>query len=262
MARSFKISFVGAGNLACNLAPALENAGHVINTISSLHIESAENLAGSLYNTKAIDDNEFSAEDTEIILIAAKDDLLKDIVSDISAPANCKLVHCSGFAHIDVLQEFKGSTGVFYPLQSFSKGRRADFKEIPICIESFDEDFTDELTILAKSISSNVSFVNSAKRKNLHLAAVFANNFVNYMLNVSDNILVNSNFSLNLLQALVAETIKKAFEMGPDEAQTGPAKRGDMDTIQEHLALLKDEPELAELYELISRQIMNRNTDR
>ncbi len=257
MARSFKISFIGSGNLASNLAPYLENAGHIINSISSLHLHSAEILADSLYNTRAIDDNDFSSEDTEIILLTAKDDNLKDIVKDIKAPEGAHLVHCSGFAHIDVLSDFPGSTGVFYPLQSFSKGRRAEFKNIPICVESFDELLSDKLTILARSISKNVSFVSSEKRKQLHLAAVFANNFVNHMLSISDDILVNSNLSISLLQPLVIETLNKAFEMGPYESQTGPAKRGDMETIQEHLKLLQAHPEIAEIYELISRQIMD-----
>ncbi len=259
MARCFKISFVGSGNLASNLAPALENAGHIINTISSLHLESAKLLAGSLYNTRAIDDNDFSNEDTEIIIVAVKDDNLREIVSDISAPPNAQLIHCSGFAHIDILDEFDGSTGVFYPLQSFSKGRKASFREIPICIESFDEELADKLLILAKSISRNVSFVTSEKRKKLHLAAVFANNFVNYMLSISDEILTNSNLSISLLEPLVSETLYKAFAIGPYEAQTGPAKRGDMDTIQEHMELLREKPELAELYELISKQIIEKN---
>ena len=259
MSRSFSISIVGAGNLASNLAPELENAGHIINSISSLHLSSAQKLADSLYNTRAIDDNDFSEEDTEIIILAVKDDLITDLLGEIKTPAGASLVHTSGFVPLDALEHFDGPYGVFYPLQSFSKGRKVDFKQVPICIESYDEALNDKLMKLGKSISREVNFISSSERKVIHIAAVFANNFVNHLLNISGGILKDANINPELLKPLVEETVKKAYEIGPENSQTGPAKRGDMNTIQKHLMQLAEYPEIAQLYEQISKQIIKDN---
>jgi predicted short-subunit dehydrogenase-like oxidoreductase (DUF2520 family) len=257
MARSFKLSIIGAGNLASNLVPELENAGHIINTVSSLHIESAQNLAGSLYNTHAVDHTDLSSDDSEIILLAVRDDVIEYLVPEITAPAGAILAHCSGFAPLDALNAYDGPTGVFYPLQSFTKGQRKSFESIPICVESYDEKVADGLKELGKTISKNVAFVSSQERRKMHVAAVFANNFVNRLLAISESILADTKLDLSLLKPLVLETVDKAFRLGPEKAQTGPAKRGDMNTIQAHLEMLESNPEIAELYELLTRQIMD-----
>jgi predicted short-subunit dehydrogenase-like oxidoreductase (DUF2520 family) len=111
---------------------------------------------------------------------------------------------------------------------------------------------------LAKSISKHVAFVDSPTRKKLHLAAVFANNFVNHLMGMSSEILEDTNLDLSLLKPLLEETISKSFTLGPKEAQTGPAKRGDIETIDAHLRMLEDQPQLAALYEMISKQIMSK----
>ena len=259
MSKTFSISIIGAGNLASSLAPELENAGHIINTISSLNLESAQNLANSLYNTKAIDNTDFSNEDSEIIILAVRDDIISEIAAEVIAPKGAILVHCSGYTEISKLDAYDGPTGVFYPLQSFTKGVKLSFKEIPLCIESYDEKSEKVLTQLARSISNSVATVNSKDRNTLHLAAVFANNFVNHMLGISHEILKDTNLRMSILQPLVNETVRKAFKLGPSQSQTGPAKRNDLDTLQEHLKMLQTHPELAKLYELISRQIIDRS---
>lgn len=258
MAHSFKLSVVGAGNLASNLIPELENAGHIINTVSSLHIESASSLAGSLYNTRAIDHTDLSDDDSEIILLAVRDDIIEYLVPEISAPNGAILAHCSGFAPLDALSAYPGPTGVFYPLQSFTKGQRKSFEHIPICVESYDEDVAEALKSLGSTISKNVDFVGTEERRKMHIAAVFANNFVNRLLGISEKILSDTKLDLSLLKPLVMETVEKAFRLGPEIAQTGPAKRGDMNTIQSHLEMLEKQPEIAELYELLTRQILDR----
>ncbi len=256
MSKTFNISIVGAGNLASNLAPQFENAGHIINTICSLHLESAQKLANSLYNTRAIDDGDLSQDNSQFIFLAVKDDIIYDLAADLILPENSVLIHCSGFADIERLDSYQGPKAVFYPLQSFSKNKRLDFSNIPICIESYDDQVVEDLMELGKSISKTVSFVPGNERKMLHLSAVFANNFVNHLLLLSQRILKDTNLDISLLHPLVQETVKKAFENGPDNAQTGPAKRGDLETVHAQLEMIRDDNELSELYELITKQIL------
>ena len=258
MSSSFSISFIGAGNLAWNLAPAFENAGHNIVEISSLHSESAQSLANSLYSTKAKTDSDFSSSEIDFLFLAVKDDVIGDLTEEIISDNNTILLHCSGNTMMDVLSKFKGPYGVFYPLQTFSKAYRVNFSDIPICIESYDPDVEKKIGMLAKSISKNVSFISSGKRKAIHMAAVFANNFTNHMLAQSSEILNEMKIDPRILRPLCEETIRKAFELDPDSSQTGPARRGDLKTIREHLEKLDDWEDSKGIYELLSNQILRK----
>jgi predicted short-subunit dehydrogenase-like oxidoreductase (DUF2520 family) len=64
-----------------------------------------------------------------------------------------------------------------------------------------------------------------------------------------------SDLDFDLLKPLIRETADKVTYMDPEHAQTGPAIRGDQVTMDKHLALLADTPELQEFYRLISSSI-------
>lgn len=258
MSSSFSISFIGAGNLAWNLAPAFENAGHNIVEISSLHDESAKSLANSLYSTEVKSDSDFTESEIDFLFLTVKDDVIRDLAGEVSANKNTILLHTSGNTLMEALNPYNGPYGVFYPLQTFSKSYRADFADIPICIESYDPEVEKKIKRLADSISRNVSFISSEKRKSIHMAAVFANNFTNHMLAQSSEILKEMNIDPRILKPLCKETIRKAFELDPDESQTGPAQRGDLNTIREHLDKLNDWEDSKRIYELLSDQILRK----
>jgi predicted short-subunit dehydrogenase-like oxidoreductase (DUF2520 family) len=150
------------------------------------------------------------------------------------------------------------NTGVFYPLQTFSKTKKVDFKDIPIFIESNNIDTEQVLMLLAKAISNKVSKIGSEERKALHVAAVFASNFTNHMLTLSKNIIEQNSLNFDVLKPLILETINKSLAVGPENAQTGPAKRGDLEILDKHLEFIKDDPALAEIYKVLSQHILDR----
>jgi len=166
------------------------------------------------------------------------------------------VVHTSGSLPMDVLKEVSSNFGVFYPLQTFSKSRKADFKSIPICIEANTADNENHLVDLGTSISGNVQHINSEERKILHLAAVFACNFPNYMYTIAEQILARNKLDFNFLKPLIEETAAKVQTIDPHNAQTGPAKRGDKIIMNQHLELLKDSPGFKDIYKLISSEIL------
>jgi predicted short-subunit dehydrogenase-like oxidoreductase (DUF2520 family) len=108
------------------------------------------------------------------------------------------------------------------------------------------------------SLSKKVEPIDSAQRKVIHIAAVFACNFTNHLFSISEGILKKEKMNFALLEPLIKETLQKAFELGPPQAQTGPAIRGDNKIIQQHLDYLQNEPEIQELYRLISEDIMKK----
>lgn len=140
-------------------------------------------------------------------------------------------------------------------MQTFSKQRKIDFDNVHFFIEANSKKDTELLIKTASLLSSHVFEASSEQRKYLHISAVFACNFVNHMYDISARLLEEHNIPFDVMFPLVDETAAKVHEMKPKDAQTGPAVRGDVNVMKEHLLMLEKEPELKELYELISKNI-------
>jgi len=258
MAASHFVSFIGSGNLAWHLAPALDNAGFVVKEVYSPNPQHAEQLTDRLYQAEVKATLDFSTSDSSVFIIAVTDDAIRKIAQEIILPDDAILLHTSGSQPITELQ-FAATPhlGVLYPLQTFSKNRKVDFKTIPLFIETHTEEAENILMHLAKSISNEVRKIASEERKALHIAAVFASNFTNHMLTVSKEILQQNSLDFDWLKPLITETISKSLYMGPEDAQTGPAKRGDLDILDNHLDFLKGQEAIAEIYKVISQHIID-----
>jgi predicted short-subunit dehydrogenase-like oxidoreductase (DUF2520 family) len=253
------VSFIGSGNLAWHLAPAIENAGFVVKEVYSRNPQHAIALTERLYQAEVKATLDFSTSDSTIFIIATGDDAVQDIVREIILPEEAMIVHTSGSLPLDVLQ-FAATPhlGVLYPLQTFVKSRKVNFKDIPVFIESNDEETGNALLQIGKAIASRVTRIGSEERKALHVAAVFASNFTNHMLTISRDILQKNNLDFEWLLPLITETINKSLSLGPQHAQTGPANRGDLEILDGHLKFLEDDQKVAEIYKLISQHIIDR----
>ncbi|NTW33139.1 MAG: DUF2520 domain-containing protein [Bacteroidetes bacterium] len=246
------IVFIGAGNVATNLAVAYKNTGINIFQIYSRMEINAIQLAkktGASYTDKLSS----VADDADLYIIAVSDTILPAIVNELKIK-NKFVVHTSGFHSIDVLSGISENYGVLYPLQTFSKNRLLDFTLIPVCIEANSLENTTLLESIARVISSDIKKINSVKRKKIHLAAVFACNFTNYMYNIAQDILKTENVSFDIIKPLLIETANKILEQNPSDAQTGPARRNDNMIIIEHINML-DENKYRILYKIISENI-------
>ena len=244
-----KITIIGSGNTATLLGLAWHTANIEIVQILSRNRKSGRNLANKL-NSQFIQ-NPLDLEKVDLIVICVNDDNISEIVQLLP---NVNIVHTSGNSAINILKN-KKNYGVIYPVQSLNKELEIDFKNIPICIEANSTILEKKLIDLSKQISHNVIVLNSQKRKHLHLAAVIASNFSNYCYSIAKNILDNENINFDLLNPLIQHTAQKNLNKNPINNQTGPAKRGDKNTIQEHLSLLVDENH-KKIYKLLSQNIL------
>ena len=254
----FRIILIGAGNVASHLGPALERAGHMVQGVYSRQPEHARQLTQYLYQAQPYDTLDFSATDAQLFIIAVSDDAIPEVVAALQLPEEALLVHTSGSQPLSVLKRSATPrVGVFYPLQTFSKHHPLDFHQVPICLESEDSDTLYKLTKLAKSISGHVALLNSQERRVLHVAAVFASNFTNHMLRMAETLAEAHQLDYELLKPLIEETIRKSLATSPEQAQTGPAVRGDARTIKQHQAFLKKfDPDYAKVYRVITQHIM------
>ena len=249
-----KVVFIGAGNLATQLALALKAKDVTIQQIYSHTHDNARKL-GQQVNAPYTSELSQLVKDADIYILAVKDSAIKEVLENLSLNTSSLIVHTAGSVPMEILKESTHHYGVFYPLQTFSRERNIDFSNIPICIEAGDCFQLMELEKLAKRISSSVHMISSEERKTLHLAAVFANNFVNHIYGIGYDILHQKGLDFDLLKPLIRETAEKIQVMDPLEAQTGPAKRNDRQVIDNHLIMLKDQPELQKIYSFVSESI-------
>lgn len=258
VAEYFNIAIIGSGNLAWHLAPELENAGHHITEVFSPNSRNAKGLQKILYNAEINSSLDFSESKAAIFFICVSDDAIEEVAQEIALPDKAILVHTSGSQPISRLgYAATDNIGVFYPLQTFTKNKRASFEDIPILIETENSRTSKTLKNAGKSISKKVLQVSSRDRLAIHLSAVFACNFTNHLFEISENILINHGYNLELLRPLIAETINKGLDIGPSNAQTGPAARGDMEILDKHMDYLKG-GEYQKIYKLLTEKILNR----
>ncbi|GGZ21582.1 hypothetical protein GCM10007049_12870 [Echinicola pacifica] len=254
------IAIIGTGNVAWHLAPALENAGHTITEVYSREAHRADKITNQLYTAEVKTDLDFSDSTANIFIIAVSDHAITNIADAIILPEGSVLVHTSGSMPLEVLSYSSATyTGIFYPLQSFSKSRKMDIDEVPFLIESDDQTTLQKLKKLAKSLSPRYYQVKSKDRQALHIAAVFASNFTNHMIRLSEEIMRRQGLDFEMLQPLIIEQISKALEQGAKASQTGPAVRGDLNVLDMHYQFLNYNDQIAELYKLISQDIIDAN---
>ncbi len=249
-----KIAIIGAGNVATHLAQAFACANDVVQ-IYSRNLDNATCLASKIQGCEAINDLSQLSSNVDIYIVSVKDDAIIDIVYGM--PETCRnglWVHTSGSVSMDVFRNIAENYGVLYPLQTFSRDVPVNVGEVPFFIEGNNAVSFGRIKDVALSVSSIVRCADSDSRKLIHASAVFACNFVNHMWSIADEVLKDGDFSFDLLLPLLKETLAKVSKVSPYDAQTGPARRGDIDTMSRHMALLDEDKK--EIYKLLSRSIM------
>lgn len=238
-----KISIVGYGNVGSHLVNAFKTTA-----IDVTHVFSNQSLPyDNFHQVTCLDD----LPDDQLTIVCVPDAAINTVISQMSY--NIPLAYTSGSVKLSDIDR-KEKVGVFYPLQTFTKGRQIEYHDIPFFIESKDENFGVELFHLAQEISNQVLYADSKKRAQLHQVAVWVNNFVNHILFQAKEKATKDELDFSVMIPLLKETIQKAVDINPFEAQTGPARRNDRNTIHAHLEQL-DGSSLA-IYTAITNSIL------
>ncbi len=252
------IIILGAGNLAYHLSKAFRKEGLIIDQIYARDADDAANLARQLDVSWCSDINKIK-NNADAYFFCLTDKGIAEILAKTSFTDQL-LIHLSGSIEMEVFKGKSSNYGVFYPLQTFSKDRELSFRNIPICLEANSPETLKLLEELAYKLSDDVRAIDSAQRAILHIAAVFACNFSNYLFMIAENILKENNIDFKIIAPLIQETAKKAIDIIPSEAQTGPAKRKDIHIINNHLEVLKKYPQYQEIYRLLTERIQDHYT--
>lgn len=256
-----RIVFIGAGRLASNLAPALQASGAEVVEVWSRTRVSAETLAAQLGCRAVWGCVDDVCTTADLYLLSVTDAVLPQVVARLHSHREQALfAHTAGSMPLSLFPEAGHARGaVFYPMQTFSKGRSVDFRQVHFFVETAFEDDYRSLDALAQQLSPHVHRSTSASRRRLHLAAVFACNFVNHCCTLADDLLHDGDLDFSVMQPLLEETVAKLRQMPPAEAQTGPAVRRDDNVMGMQRAMLADRPDVQRLYTLLSESIQQYN---
>lgn len=245
------ITIIGSGNVAHHLAKAISDSSEL--ELVQMAMRNSSNAPSNIEPSKITTD--FSdLKEADLYLIAVSDESIENVINLLAQPDRL-IAHTSGTSDLNV-SAASYRKGVFYPLQTFSKSKEVLFETVPICLEATSDFDYHLLEKVAGALSNSVYSISSEQRKSLHVAAVFVCNFVNHLYTQGEAICTDNNIDFSILKPLILETANKIMSVAPSEAQTGPAKRKDTLTINNHLHFLTDENQ-KEIYKLLTQSIIN-----
>lgn len=248
-----KIVIIGSGNVAESLVRALWTVGNLPVQVFARNGKKAERIAaicGCPHTSAAV-----QLAVADLYIIAVSDSAVGDVASGLDFGEGV-VAHTAGSLGLDAFPSHIPNRAVIYPLQTFTAGRTVDFREIPILIEADNDHSLTVVREVANMLSGRVRQVSSQKRMMIHAAAVFACNFTNYMYTVAGELIEDAGEDFSMLKPLILETARKALDSRtPGEVQTGPAIRHDRQTIDKHIGLLAQRPDIQNIYINISDNI-------
>lgn len=251
-----KIVILGAGPLALNLSMAIHNKGYDIVEVYNRTESKGNYLAGKV-KAKYIRQPEMITPDADLYILAVSDAAIPLLLERIKI-RNRLIVHTSGPVKMDILRSVSTDFGVIYPPQTFTVHKLLPFRKVPLCIEASSDETLHLLKSFAGSLSEKVYTINSDQRRILHLSAVFASNFTNFMIHISQELVLENGMDFCILEPIIRQTAGNATSEDVFKMQTGPAVREDRETIHQHLELLSSHPGYKEIYDLITRNIIQR----
>lgn len=244
---------IGAGNVATHLTSLFCNAGFVLEQVYSRTPGSASALA-SRFNSPCTTHLKDIVQPSGFYLVALPDKVIPQFLQDFKSSGKLVL-HTAGSLGLDVFNNAFDKYGILYPLMTFSRSEPAPLEKFPVLIEASSQEALSETEAIARKISPMVMQTDTELRRWIHLAAVFASNFTNHMLTISNDLMNSRDLRFELLKPLINETLRKAYQGDPAKAQTGPAVRDDKLTMDKHIKMLEKKPHLQKIYTFTSRSI-------
>lgn len=253
-----KIVIIGAGNVGGHLARRFEEKGVEVLQVLTRHWDRHEGLT-KLLKARFITSFEDIATDADAYILAVNDAAISEVAEKISKKVSNRLIaHTSGATAGTILLPFSSRFGILYPLQTFSEVRTQDWDNLPVCVDANTAEDLALLHKLALHLSPNVYEITDEQRSILHVAATFVNNFGNYLYQIAEQIVESEDIPFRLLKPLIVETAAKVQNHSPADMQTGPARRGDLKTIENHLSYLEKYPDFRELYRTMTALIQKK----
>jgi predicted short-subunit dehydrogenase-like oxidoreductase (DUF2520 family) len=209
------ISIVGAGRAGSSFATALRQVGHDIHV---LHHEDVASLGNSA-----------------LVILCVPDDAIASVAATIAPRDDRVIAHVAGSRNLDVLAPHP-RVGSLHPLMALPSGSGAErLIGATYCVAG--DDLVREVAL---SLAGRVITLRDDHRTVYHAAAVVASNHLVALMGQVRTLAESIGLTLEDFLALAEQSLVDVARFGPDDALTGPASRGDMATIDAHLAAIPE----------------------
>lgn len=254
------VSIIGTGRVGRCLALAHRKAGFEVHSLFNRTLSMAELMAAQTGASLAKTFPAGREDLSPITFICVPDDAISDVAAQLAGIADdwsgYAFIHCSGARpaeELAVLSAKSAQIASFHPIQTFpSEPDAAVFRDIWISLQG-NEELLVLLEEVARLFGAKTIRVTAEQKQQLHIAAVFACNYVVTLAGAAERLLPEGNQGLELLAPLMRQTLEQILSKGPAEALTGPLRRGDIQTLKNHVDALNDLPELQTLYTTLGR---------
>ena len=250
-----RIVVVGSGNVAESLAQVIAEAeGLELVQVFARNEERGRKIAELSHTEWSYS----SLKEADLYLVSVSDNAVAEVAKSLQLPEGAVIAHTAGCCSIDALAPHT-HRAVFYPFQTFSVGRKVDFTKGYIFLEGATEHALRTVEAVAHTLTLKVLPANTARRAVIHLSGVFACNFANAMYANAAEILAEEGLPFDIVAPVIEETTAKVLaSQNPAASQTGPARRGDTQTLDRHRKMLAKEPQKRDIYDKISEDIWHR----
>lgn len=251
-----RIAIAGSGNVASALCEAIAPTDIELTALVARPSARAEALSErfmlQLYTPAR------PLPEVDMCIMAVSDSAIENLSHELQLNPNTVVAHTAASVPMDAIDSRFVNRAVFYPFQTFTAGVAVDWSRIPILLEASTSVSLTMVHSMAEQLSLHVLDADATQRGWVHLAGVFAANFVNQMYVMAADMASRGGLDWNLVAPLVRQTALKACAVQhPALVQTGPARRNDLSTMEHHLQLLRqtNKPEYEQLYTIISKLI-------
>jgi predicted short-subunit dehydrogenase-like oxidoreductase (DUF2520 family) len=274
MARGKRIAttIVGTGKLARSLAPLLDRAGYPVTAIVGRTRRAAAALCSRTRRAQPTTSPRVGAERGELILIAVSDRAIETVARKLAEARGIDwsgrtVMHHAGALGPEPLARLAAggaSVGVMHPLQSLGTPRLAA-EILPGSRARVEGDRAGAAA--ARKLARALGLVPLAfpelsddDRTAYHAAASLLSNDLLALLTIGRELLESAGLAgdeaLAALLPLARGTLRQVEAGGVGGPLTGPAARGDVETLRRHLERLRaDSPQAAEAHRLLSLRL-------
>lgn len=246
-----EILIIGAGNLSWHLIHVLQKMEFSVTLVS----RNPERVAEWPVRVQTLSDLSINPY---FIILAVPDDAIHQASTELANyfSSETPVIHTSGATPSAMINSHFANRGAFWPIRSLREGELVtDWRDVPLVYHGTNAALTQVLGEVAAKLSDLTYSLDDAQRAKLHLSAVFSNNFVTWLYEISHQLCTESGIPFEVLLPIIKNTALKQDGSAPRLSQTGAAARGDQATMNRHLHLLASHPEYTTLYQKMSRMI-------
>jgi predicted short-subunit dehydrogenase-like oxidoreductase (DUF2520 family) len=253
------VAIVGAGRMGQGLALALGEAGHPITLVS----RSSHPVIPPLRLHRG--PRASALRDASVVVLAVPDRAIASLAAELAAEggitAHHVVLHLSGLRDREALGPLAASgaaLGSLHPLQTVSDPvtAAARFAGAYAGVEG-DDRALEAAEALARSLGMIPVRIPAGAKPAYHAGAAFAANYTTALVAVAERLALAAGITPDVARRLYLPLIRGAaanLEAGPAAALTGPVRRGDVETVEAHLAALG--PDDRKLYLLLAREAL------